>query len=435
MTITKPEVLKMDFPAITAAIKNPETSAGMQSLLRDREVAVYVSEKMMQHKQALEARENTADRLAATIPPTTEELAEQANAMVEEAPTETVTEEPPVLAPSFTPDSSAEDVEFRDNGITPHRDGQGKIYKLVQEYQVRDEDGTSIGRPTHLEAKNLLELMGKQRKAHEEAVRFGYRMKKQKLQFKSDQPKSLLTPEQIQEAARIALEEKSGDKAVDVVREILRNDFEKQEVELRNRIALENGRAIAVQFKMNHVYDYYDCDANKKALKDYFDANPDIEFTLDAVEFAFQDLTREGKLVPLPNRGGQTRVDVAANPAPPTSSAAPAAAITAPPIAAVETAPVVPVEVPPSSQAAPTTTVTTPAVAANNAAPAARRPGVNGGLPPGTLSAQRPGTPDPALTRKEFLQKVAKMDGKVMAHKVKTDPQFVKQLRAAGIQV
>lgn len=420
----------MDFPAITAAIKNPETSAAMQKLLADREVAVHVSGLMQQRKDELEAREKAADALAVTIPPTTEQLAEEANAMVaEEVPTEV----PEVVAPVVN-DTTTEDAEYAESGVTAHRDTSGKIYKLVQEYQVRDEDGTPIGRPTHLEAKSALELLSKQRKAHEEAVRFGYRMKKQKLQFKSDQPKSLLTPEQIQEAARVALEEKSGDKAADVVREILRTDFEKQETELRNRIALENGRSIAVTFKMNHIYDYYDCDANKAALKAYFDEQPDLEFTQDALEFAFQDLTRQGKLVPLPNRGGQTRVDDAANPAAPTSIAAPAAAITAPPAAAVETVPVVPVEVPPS-QAASTTTVPTPAVAANIAAPAARRPAVNGGLPPGTLSAQRPGLQDPAQTRKEFLKTIRDMDAKVMVHKLKTDPQFVKKCRANGIQV
>lgn len=432
MTITKPEVLLMDFSAISAAIKNPETSTQMQTLLRDREIAVYVSQKMMEHKEALEAREATANALAkTTIPPTTEELAEEANQMVVEEPT--VIEEPAVLPAVPVNVNAAEDEEFRENGVTVHRDTNSKIFKLVQEYQVRDEDGTAIGRPTHLEAKNLLELMGKQRKAHEEAVRFGYRMKKQKLQFKSDAPKPLLSPEVIQEAARQALAEQDLSKATEVVQEIFRNDYEKKSRELEHRKAEEDGRAMALTFMQKHLHDYYDCDANKKAMTDYFAANPDLEFSVDALEVAFLDLQNQNRLVPPPQRGSQTRVVPAANPVATASTETPAAVIPAPPAVPVETATVVNAEVPPS-QAAPTATVTTPAPAAN-ATPPARRPAVNGGVAPGSLSAQRPSGQALPQTRKEFLKYVTSLDPKVIQHKLKTDPQFVAGFKRHGIPI
>lgn len=433
MTITKAEVLLMDYAAITGAMKVPETNIQMQTLLRDRAVAAHVSGELLKHKQAIEAREATVNVLAGTIPPSTEELAAQAVEMIGEEPT--VAEQPIVEVTTgniTNTEAEAEDAEFRENGITPHRDASGKIYKLVQEYQVRDEDGTAIGRPTHLEAKSTLELLSKQRKAHEEAVRFGYRMKKQKLQFKSDAPKPLLSAEAIQAAARAALDEKDESKATDVVREIIRSDFEQQEQALRNQIAFENGRAISNEFRSRHLHDYNPCDANKQTLNGYFKDNPDLEFTIDSLEFAFTDLTNRGKLVPIA-RQATTHVETVPNPNASTSAAAPTAVITAPSVAAVETAPVVDAAVPPS-QAAPTATVATPAPAAN-VTPPARRPAVNGGLPPGALSAQRPGALSHLQTRKEFLKVILDMKPEVIKQRLRTDPQFVQQFKRHGIPI
>lgn len=435
MSISKEDILKMDFLAISAAIKKPETSLEMQSLLRDRQVAVYVSQQMMLHKQSLDARESTANVLAkTTIPPTTDELAEEANRMVEEPPAgETPVEElAPVEAPVIS-NTEAEDAEYRENGVTTYRDSSGKIFKLVQEYQVRDEDGTPIGRPTHLEAKNTLELMGKQRKAHEEAVRFGYRMKQQKLKFKSDVPKPLLSAETIQEAARQALAEQDPAKATEVVNEIFRNDYEKKSRELEHRKAEEDGRAMALTFQQRHLYDYYDCDANKKAMIDYFAANSDIELSVEALEVAFLDLQNQNKLVPVPNRTSQTRVVPAANPAVPASTETSAAVIPAPPVVPVETATAVNAETP-SSQTVSPATVTTPATAAN-VTPPARRPAVNGGVAPGSLSAQRPSGQALPQTRKEFLKYVMSLEPKVISHKLKTDPQFVAGFKRHGIAI
>lgn len=429
MTITKEDVLKMDFAAISAAIKNPETGAQMQELLRSGGIANHVSAEMMKHKQAIEAREAAADMLAArTIPPTTDELAAEANAMVEEEiPAE-------VESPVPANNTVTEDAEYRESGITAYRETSGKIYKLVQEYQVRDEDGTAIGRPTHLEAKNLLELMGKQRKAHEEAVRFGYRMKKQKLQFKSDKPTPLLSPEVIQEAARLALAEQDSSKATDVVNEILRSNFEKRETELRNRQHEEDGRAMALTFMQKHLHDYYDCDANKKAMTDYFAANSDLEFSVDALEVAFLDLKNQDKLVPVPNRASQPRVAPAANPAQTTSVENPTAVIPAPSEVSTETVPAANAAAPAASQPVPTATVSTPAPVAQSTPPA-RRPAVNGGVAPGSLSAQRPSGQALPQTRKEFLQTVIKMKPEEIRRKRDTDPQFVASLKRFGIKL
>src|SRR5579864_8700727 len=82
MSITREDVLKMDVKSIFAAVKDPKTSSDMQSLLRDRQVAAYVSEKMLEAQNATANREAEVDsQLNRVVPPSTEELAAEAQAM------------------------------------------------------------------------------------------------------------------------------------------------------------------------------------------------------------------------------------------------------------------------------------------------------------------------------------------------------------------
>jgi hypothetical protein len=197
--------------------------------------------------------------------------------------------------------------------------------------------------------------------------------------------------------------------------------------------AYESGRAISNTWMRNHLHDYNPCEANKKAIGDYFTEH-NLEFTYDNLEAAFQDLLEQGDKLAKVEAVATRQAVVPANPVPAATATTPALPV----IPATETPIAVPVPAvaQPAAPSQPVVeaTVTTPA-AAPNVQPAARRPGVNGGLPPGSLSAQRPGTPDPALARKEFLKTVKDMDPKVMRAKLKTDPQFVKQLQAYGIQI
>jgi hypothetical protein len=424
MSITKEQVLQMDWKSIQAAIKDPATSASMQALLRDRQVVARVSELMLEAQNANAAREEEVNsQIERTIPPTTEELAAQAHQMAAEP----VVPAAPVEVPSF----EAEDAEWAEQGIKILRDAAGKAVRYVQEYQVLGEDDRPIGRPTHLEARTIPELVAKQREVHTQATRAFHRLKQQKLTFKQG-PKTVLTPEQITAAAKAALEAKDAGKITEVIHEVIENEYQQREATLAEKENFEAGKAISNEFMRNHLHDYNPCEANRKAFGEYF-AEHNLEFTLDNLEAAFLDLiSQEGKLVKVKS-STQTPAVASANP-----ETTPAAAATAQPaIPAAEPAAAAPVTAVAQPQVVvePVVAATAPTPVAPNQQTATRRPGVNGSLPPGTLSAQRPGAPDPALARKEFLQSVKNMKPDVMKQKLKTDPQFVKQLEAYGIRV
>jgi hypothetical protein len=437
MSVTREQVLEMDLKSIFAAVKDPNTAKEMQTLLKDRAIASRVSELMLEAQN----REAEVDaQLSRAVPPSTEELAAEAQTMAAEPPVvaEPVVEEVPPAPPAPPVEPAvkpyeAEDAAFKAIGITVVRDANGVVTRYIEEYHVRDEDGTPIGRATHLEARTLPELSAKKQEVHTQATRAFHRLKKQKLTFK--QEKTILSPEQIAEAARVALETKDPAKVTDVIHGVIESQYQKREIELRQKEDFETGRAISNQFMRRHLHDYNPCEANQKALKDYF-IEHQLEFTLDNLEAAFQDLKEQGnKLAKVEDTVAARPAIVAANPAPVAAVAAPAT----PAIPVAEPPAAVPVSAPPAQPqvvVAPVVEATAPTpAAAPNVQPAARRPGVNGSLPPGTLSAQRPGTPDPALTRKEFLKTVRDMKPEVMKNKLKTDPQFVKQLESYGIRV
>ena len=430
MSITRDEVLKMDLKSILAAVKDPKTSAAMQNLMgtRGSGVATYIAGLM---QEAQQQEEELDAQLTRTVPPSTEELAAQAQAMVAE-PAVAVAEpvaEIPVVKPY-----EADDAELKSAGVTVYRDPSGRAIRFVEEYQVRDEDGAPIGRPTHLEGRSLAELIGKKRDAHENATRAFHRLKKQKLTFKNQEDaKHLLSPEEITALAEQALQEKDPKKAQDAIRETIQSEFNKVELSLKEQKEFLAGKAIGNAFVAKHLYDFNPCEANFKAIVDYLKVN-NMDFTLDNVEAAFTDLDEQGnKLVPVAKRyrAEEQAVEVA-NPTPAAAAVAPAAQAipAAEPVAAVPAS-----QTQPAAPSQPVAETTVPTPVAPNQQPATRRPGVNGGLAPGQLSAQRPGAPEPALARKEFLKTVRDMKPEVMKAKLKNDPQFVKQLESYGIKV
>jgi hypothetical protein len=413
MSITKDQVLKMDWKSIQAAIKAPETKADMQNLLRDHQVVPYFLGLMREAQdQQVEQEAQIDAQLNRVVPPSTEALAAEAVAMAAE--------------PVATEAATAVVVPQESVAVTePERK------KIVREYQVRDEDGKPIGRPTHLEAWSTEEMLEKMQIAHENATRAFHRLKQQKLTFK--QERTLLTPEQIAEAARVALEAKDTEKVTDVIHQVIETEYKKREITIREKEAFEEGRAISNEFMRRHLHDYNPCEANQQAIGEYF-RDHNLDFTLDNLEVAFQDLKEQGdKLAKVETTEAVKTATVAANPAPVAAVVTPATPVI--PVAETPTAVPAPVTPPPQVVVNPVVETTAPTPAAPNQQPAARRPGVNGGIAPGTLSAQRPGAPDPALARKEFLKIVKDMHPEVMKKKLKTDPQFVKQLQSYGIRI
>lgn len=448
MSITKEQVLAMDYAAIVAAVKSQDRAVAtkMQELLRDRQVVAYVSQKSMEHNAALEAREAELGEKAKTVPPTTDELAAEAAAVAS-------TPDPSVPAPASAevvatpaapvtpaaPDHSQEDLEWLAEGVTVSRDGSGKIVQMVQEYQVKDGDGHAIGRPTRLVARGPQDLNRLQREAHSEATRAFSRLKKQKMSFKEQEKQRPLTVEEIKAAAKKALESKDENEALNVVKGVLETTLSQREQEVQRKRAEQEGFATTNIFLRNHLHDYLPNEANNKLLLDYILQNQ-LEWTLDNLEAAFEILMSEDKLVKVPVKSlPQTTATVKTITPPPEAPqpAQPAAVLPpAPAVAAVDA-----VSAQPAAVSTPVVeaTVTTPA-APQSTAPAARRPGVNGGIPPGQFSANRPELKDPAQARKDFMKSVRDMDPKILAGKVnpnspKYDAEFAKTLTSYGVKI
>lgn len=402
MSITKQQVLEMTLPEIFGNVKSsdPLIARQMQSLIPDRDVAVHIS-KLMQAKQQEQAEreaELDAQLVRTAPPPSTEELAAEAAVVA-------VQPDPSVPVPAVEPKK-----------------------RIVREYQVRDEDGTPIGRPTHLEAYSEAEMLDKMQVAHESATRAFHRLKKQKLQFKEEEQKRILTPAEIQAAATKALEAKDAAEAEKLVRGLLESEFRQKELQLQQQKDFQEGVRIANEFVMKHLYDFNPVRSNMIALTDYLRENS-LDLTLDNLEVAFIDLNEQGnKLAPVT---GQTKsveqpTNTVATTVPAVSATSGTPAVEAPVVAT-------PVIAQPVAVSAPVVeaTVTTPVAA--NQPPATRRQGVNGSLPPGSLSVPRLIPIDPAQARREFLQNFKSLSTVEMRKKL-NDPQFVKQLNAYGIK-
>ena len=417
-TINREDLMNMDWKSIAAALKNPETQGRVMTLMKgDRDLNAHINKLLLARNSELSQVEEQVDhQIAVAVPPTTEELAAEAQALAET----------PAAVPVAEPVAPPATVERK---------------KIVREYQVRDEDGSPIGRPTHLEAWSSEEMIEKMQTAHENATRAFHRLKKQKLQFKETEQSRLLTPDEINQAAAKALEGKDAGEALRLVRGVLDTEFKQKEVELQRKSDMQEGLAIANSFILRHRFDYNPCKANNDAMAEYLREHG-LNYTLDNLEAAFIDLSEQGdKLAavdvnsfPTAKRPAEqaTNTPVAAAAPPVVAPAAlpPAAAVAATPEAVAQ-----PTVVQEPSQPAVEATVTTPVATQPNAATPTRRPGVNGSLPPGTMSANRPSAVDPAQARKEFMRELKAMEPSVIRQKLKSDPQFVKQLQTYGIRI
>jgi hypothetical protein len=287
-------------------------------------------------------------------------------------------------------------------GISATRDQYGNIAKLVQDYQSVDEHGNPIGRPTHLEARSWVELSIKQKEAHTQAVRWGHRLKQQKISFKDQQP---VSPQNLSDAELLEsmkdLKSDDPQKQLAAIRKVQKAEKDKLDAE-----AAETARQAAVsrRFLDNHKEDFYNCKANIELVKDYFVENPELTWTYDNLEICF--LAIESKLAPVP------REPVA--PTPPANPVVTAPVVPVTPVAAVT---VTPTAVP---AVQPVATVPAQAAAPVNPATAIPRPGVNGGLVPGESSATRPG---PAKPKKLTSEEVKSWSPEQMKKHMR-DPQM-----------
>ena len=278
---------------------------------------------------------------------------------------------------------AAENEQLRAAGIAVVRDQYGNISKLIQDYQVDDEHGNPIGRPTHLEARSWPELVAKQKEAHSQATRAFHRLKSQKISFK-EQP--VVSAQQTDAELLEAMKDLRSDdpkKQLDAIRKVQQAEADKKDAEAKE---YRRQQEVSRRFLERHKSDFNNCKANIELVKEYFEQNPELAWTDDNLEICLHAL--ESRLAPVES----VAPTVTVNPVPAAPVVAPA-----PPVAA-------PVTVQPTASPAvqPGTTVPAQVIPAANPQAITPRPGVNGGLIPGETSASRPGPTKPKkLTAEE----------------------------------
>jgi len=247
--------------------------------------------------------------------------------------------------------------------------------KYVADYQIRDEEGNPIGRPTHLEAPSEEELRAKLIEAHTQATRWGHRLKKQKTTFKKDEPQAVVPAKLSDEDLAQAIADVRSDdpkKAAEAQGKIT------QEERRKLAIAQEEARqqAVSLAFLRKHLTDFNNCDANVKMMGEYMQENQ-LAWTLDNLELAL--IAKESELAPVVQQAAPV---VPVNPAPAVTP------VVTTPAAPVVVQPVVPAPV-------------QPAPVVNPVVPAPR-PGVNGGIVPGENTGVRPAAKPTGLTAEEI---------------------------------
>ena len=341
----------------------------------------------------------------------------------------------PVSVP-VVPSYEAEDAALRKEGITVQRDAQGAITRIVQDYQVLGENDHPIGRPTHLEARNWPELVLKQKAAHENAVRYAERVKTNKIKqstetlktFEASDAAELAHNESVKFATEAVNEKDPAKMQIAVQKSI---DAERKSQESLTA-ARERGAIIAESWMETHEDDFLPCQAATQILSDWLNQNKK-PITFANLEAAYSATKHQ---LPKPERPAVAVAPAAPVDNPPAAAAVASAPVTPPIPAPMASAAATPSTAAPVASSQPPASAPAPApVAAAKSAEATRRPGVNGGIVPGSLSAQRPTeTVQPTTTRAELLHEVNKMSRDEYRRKLK-DANFVKRLEAAGIPV
>jgi hypothetical protein len=408
---------------LKAAMRNPSQLVAVNALLQTPEGKEIASDMLNdpdykpRPKNVAPSAEEAA-QIAADV-----ELAErQAAEAAEAAAAEVAVVEPP--APVVEPSSPPLPVEEKK--------------KIVIDYQVTAEDGTTpIGRRTHIEGWTNEEVIEKLKNAHINAVRYAERVKKNQVRSIEVQTQQNQAHQKLQQdeaeanaAVEAAAKEQDPVKLKDAISKVTK--VEKSAEELKQE-ARRKGQEIADLWMADHKEDFQPCQANAKILSVWLKEN-NLGLTYENLELAFK-ATETQLAKPVAQAVAEETPAPAASNTPAAASATPAAvppSIPAPVAAVAEPAST---PAPPDSQLAPAAPASTSAAAANSA-PAARRPGVNGGIAPGSLSAQRPPSqPQPSTTtRAVLLKEIKSMPPEKFRAKLK-NAEYVKQLRAAGIPV
>lgn len=418
---TEEDARKLNAKTLHRLIQDPTTREILNRAMLFKDAkALAAAEKAEVDALAAQQAEDAAAALAAqqaSVDQTTAAL--QAEEEAKQALLRAATEQPsaPVVSTWQTEDDS-----LRGMGVTAVRDSQGVITRLVTDYQVTDENGNVVGRPTHLEARNWPELLVKQREAHIQATRAFQRLKAQKLTFKNQQPQQSKAPTE-KEMLDYVL--KSPDPAT-AVAEVKKATEVTSEMAVKKAQEEADAARVTYLFLTKHMHDFNNCEANTKLLGEYFQEN-NLVWTLDNVELAFEFLRDTNQLAPMPARVVPSVENTAPVPAAASAATAASAAATAAPAAAVPAATATP-----AASATPATPVQPENRTPVRVEP---RPGVNSGIVPGSSNANRivdvlTQTAPGQLTRRD----VATWDSKTLRQRMR-DPIWKPQLEAIGIKV
>ena len=320
--------------------------------------------------------------------------------------------------------------------------------KIVKEYQVRDEEGNPIGRPTHLEADLWEEMSEKQQAAHENAVRYAERMKKRAALRPTpavpQAPIPILSDEQ--RKAFEAEAQAEGPKAEIAKSKLEVDDANKERLQARQINEQAKIERESILF-INANKDFYPCTGNARIMSEYLHAEG-LEWNAGNLEIAYEKLA--SKLTSRPVE--DVAPVVPANPAPVVPTPQPAAAATpaAPAVVpAVENIPQTPpannspvvaasvVATEPSTKVEPVVPIPSeiPAPPAVNPPAPVKRPA--SGIEPGSLhGARRQQTAPTESTQQtvsEIKREVARMPLNVFKKNLR-NPKFREKLKFAGIR-
>ena len=320
--------------------------------------------------------------------------------------------------------------------------------KIVKEYQVRDEEGNPIGRPTHLEADSWEEMSEKQQAAHENAVRYAERMKKRAALRPTpavpQAPIPILSDEQ--RKAFEAEAQAEGPKAEIAKSKLEVDDANKERLQARQINEQAKIERESILF-INANKDFYPCTGNARIMSEYLHAEG-LEWNAGNLEIAYEKLA--SKLTSRPVE--DVAPVVPANPAPVVPTPQPAAAATpaAPAVVpAVENIPQTPpannspvvaasvVATEPSTKVEPVVPIPSeiPAPPAVNPPAPVKRPA--SGIEPGSLhGARRQQTAPTESTQQtvsEIKREVARMPLNVFKKNLR-NPKFREKLKFAGIR-
>jgi hypothetical protein len=294
--------------------------------------------------------------------------------------------------------------------------------KIVREYQVKDEKGNPIGRPTHLEADTWEEMAEKMEAAHANAVRFAERMKRRaelKPTFSPPEPKIEVLDEPEILAIQKDLESKDELVVAKAKAALELNAARRDRLELRKREDFVRGQAVSLTFRDQHP-EFNACEANSKVLSQYIRDNQ-LEWTLDNLEIAYA--ATESQLAPrtveIPSRTIAVSEPVAV---PVVQEIKQEPPVTNTPVAA----PVV-AQPPASAAAVAPTPVDPPAPTPNVAAQERKTPAA--GIEPGTLHGARPTGPVASKPTGLTKQDIAKMPRDEYRKRMR-DPGFVRMVNA-----